>query len=165
MAFILLIKILVCFFFCCFFFCKSTTCSSFSMLDKACPHDGEINIFLCDWIFHGELPWFMFQSAKMLTLFFPVFLGTFCHITKYLTVLVCVLPTGWVFVYIIKSPHSLFSKPKRISFLFIKKSDTLRNVFAVKFLIPLTRASLCRSSPNFFPIVITQLAFSSQGPR
>lgn len=52
-----------------------------SIVQQGVPHNGQRNIFLCDWILHGDQPWFTFQSAEMETFFFS-HMGTFLSNNK-----------------------------------------------------------------------------------
>lgn len=98
------------------------------------PHNGQRNIFLCDWTVHGKQPWFMFHFYRDIVFFFLSFwTRIFCHITDYVTVLVCFHPlAGFVCAYCQVVPLFVLKTKAQMSFLFKEKSDTLRNVFAVK---------------------------------
>lgn len=89
------------------------------------PHNGQRNIFLCDWTVHGKQPWFLFHFYRDIVFFFLSFwtrIFLFCHICR----CSCVYFTHWLglFVRIARLSHSLFSKPKRKWAFYLRKKVT-----------------------------------------
>lgn len=85
------------------------------------PHNGQRNIFLCDWTVHGKQPWFMFYFYQDIVFFSFCHFGHvfFCHIADYVTVLVCISPTGWVCLCVLPGCPTLCSQNQSANELFI----------------------------------------------